>query len=131
VSTTATRPRTLAKRKARELAKYLRGERPDYAYLKDVAASGRPPGRGRSPAPPSACTAAAATARPAPSAGRPAAPADHHPGAGGGGRCPLSGWGWRARTTASVRTGRVGTACRLVGPETVTTMSQQTILLSH
>ena len=29
-------PRTPAKRKARELAKHLRGERPDYAYLKDV-----------------------------------------------------------------------------------------------
>jgi integrase/recombinase XerD len=28
--------RTPAKRKARELAKHLRGERPDYAYLKDV-----------------------------------------------------------------------------------------------
>ena len=31
-----TSPRTPAKRKARELAKHLRGERPDYAYLKDV-----------------------------------------------------------------------------------------------
>jgi len=29
-------PRTPAKKKARELAKYLRGERPDYAYLKAV-----------------------------------------------------------------------------------------------
>jgi integrase/recombinase XerD len=29
-------PRTPARRKARQLAKYLRGERPDYAYLKDV-----------------------------------------------------------------------------------------------
>ena len=29
--------RTPAKRKARELAKYLRGERPDYAYLKEVS----------------------------------------------------------------------------------------------
>jgi len=29
-------PRTPAKRKARELAKHLRGERPDYAYLKDI-----------------------------------------------------------------------------------------------
>ncbi len=28
--------RTPAKRKARELAKHLRGERPDYAYLKEV-----------------------------------------------------------------------------------------------
>jgi len=28
--------RTPTKRKARELAKHLRGERPDYAYLKDV-----------------------------------------------------------------------------------------------
>jgi integrase/recombinase XerD len=28
--------RTPARRKARQLAKYLRGERPDYAYLKDV-----------------------------------------------------------------------------------------------
>src|SRR5262245_7837760 len=28
--------RTPAKRKARELAKHLRGERPDYTYLKDV-----------------------------------------------------------------------------------------------
>lgn len=28
--------RTPAKRKARQLAKYLRGERPDYAYLKEV-----------------------------------------------------------------------------------------------
>ena len=28
--------RTPAKKKARELAKYLRGERPDYAYLKEV-----------------------------------------------------------------------------------------------
>ncbi|MBT8227337.1 MAG: tyrosine-type recombinase/integrase [Dactylosporangium sp.] len=28
--------RTAARRKARELAKYLRGERPDYSYLKDV-----------------------------------------------------------------------------------------------
>jgi integrase/recombinase XerD len=32
----ATPRRTPARRKARELAKYLRGERPDYAYLKDV-----------------------------------------------------------------------------------------------
>jgi integrase/recombinase XerD len=30
------RRRTPAKRKARELAKHLRGERPDYAYLKEV-----------------------------------------------------------------------------------------------
>ncbi|MEU0568151.1 hypothetical protein ABZ297_22595 [Nonomuraea sp. NPDC005983] len=29
-------PRTPAKRKARQLAKYLREERPDYAYLKEV-----------------------------------------------------------------------------------------------
>jgi integrase/recombinase XerD len=29
-------PRTPAKQKARELAKYLRGERPDYLYLKEV-----------------------------------------------------------------------------------------------
>jgi len=29
-------PRTPAKRKAKELAKYLRGERPDYAYLKSL-----------------------------------------------------------------------------------------------
>jgi integrase/recombinase XerD len=28
--------RTPAKRKARQLAKYLRAERPDYAYLKEV-----------------------------------------------------------------------------------------------
>jgi integrase/recombinase XerD len=28
--------RTPAKQKARQLAKYLRGERPDYAYLKEV-----------------------------------------------------------------------------------------------
>ena len=28
--------RTPAKRKARELARHLRGERPDYAYLKSV-----------------------------------------------------------------------------------------------
>ncbi len=28
--------RTPAKRKAQQLAKHLRGERPDYAYLKDV-----------------------------------------------------------------------------------------------
>jgi hypothetical protein len=28
--------RTPAKRKARQLAKYLRSERPDYAYLKEV-----------------------------------------------------------------------------------------------
>ncbi len=28
--------RTSARRKARELAKHLRGERPDYAYLKEV-----------------------------------------------------------------------------------------------
>ncbi len=34
-STPASR-RTPAKRKARELAKHLRGERPDYAYLKEV-----------------------------------------------------------------------------------------------
>jgi hypothetical protein len=35
---TATTPatRTPARRKARELAKHLRGERPDYAYLKEV-----------------------------------------------------------------------------------------------
>jgi hypothetical protein len=30
------RRRTPAKRKARELAKHLRGERPDYTYLKEV-----------------------------------------------------------------------------------------------
>jgi integrase/recombinase XerD len=38
ISTTdASAPRrTSARRKARELAKHLRGERPDYAYLKDV-----------------------------------------------------------------------------------------------
>ena len=29
-------PRTPAKRKARQLARHLRGERPDYAYLKEV-----------------------------------------------------------------------------------------------
>jgi hypothetical protein len=29
-------PRTPARSKARQLAKYLRGERPDYAYLKEV-----------------------------------------------------------------------------------------------
>ena len=29
-------PRTPAKRKARQLAKHLRAERPDYAYLKQV-----------------------------------------------------------------------------------------------
>ena len=29
-------PRTSAKQKARELAKYLRKERPDYAYLKEI-----------------------------------------------------------------------------------------------
>lgn len=28
--------RTSAKKKAKELAKYLRGERPDYAYLKSL-----------------------------------------------------------------------------------------------
>lgn len=28
--------RTSARRKARDLAKYLRSERPDYAYLKDI-----------------------------------------------------------------------------------------------
>jgi integrase/recombinase XerD len=28
--------RTPARRKARELARHLRGERPDYAYLKEV-----------------------------------------------------------------------------------------------
>jgi len=33
---TAASHRTPAKRKARELAKHLRGERPDYAYLKEV-----------------------------------------------------------------------------------------------
>ena len=33
---TPPRPRTPAKRKARELAKHLRGERPDYTYLKEV-----------------------------------------------------------------------------------------------
>jgi len=33
---TAPAKRTPAKRKARELAKYLRGERPDYLYLKEV-----------------------------------------------------------------------------------------------
>ena len=31
-----TAPRTPARKKARELAKYLRAERPDYAYLKEV-----------------------------------------------------------------------------------------------
>lgn len=31
-----TEKRTSAKKKARELAKYLRGERPDYAYLKSL-----------------------------------------------------------------------------------------------
>jgi len=34
--TTPSRSRTPAKRKARQLAKHLRAERPDYAYLKDV-----------------------------------------------------------------------------------------------
>jgi len=34
--TTPPAPRTSAQRKARELAKYLRSERPDYAYLKEV-----------------------------------------------------------------------------------------------
>ncbi|HML87390.1 MAG TPA: hypothetical protein PKA28_02985 [Methylomusa anaerophila] len=31
-----TEKRISAKKKAKELAKYLRGERPDYAYLKSV-----------------------------------------------------------------------------------------------
>ena len=31
-----TEKRTSAKKKAKELAKYLRGERPDYAYLKSL-----------------------------------------------------------------------------------------------
>jgi hypothetical protein len=34
--TTPSLTRTPAKRKARQLARYLRGERPDYAYLKEV-----------------------------------------------------------------------------------------------
>jgi len=34
--TAETRGRTPPKQKARELARYLRGERPDYAYLKQV-----------------------------------------------------------------------------------------------
>ena len=38
--------RTPAKREARQLAKHLRGERPDYAYLKEVfAATTRPCGK--------------------------------------------------------------------------------------
>lgn len=36
MTTTTPATHTPAKRKARELAKHLRGERPDYAYLKDV-----------------------------------------------------------------------------------------------
>lgn len=35
-STATPEPRTPAKKKARQLARYLRGERPDYAYLKQV-----------------------------------------------------------------------------------------------
>ena len=42
--------RTPARRKARQLARHLRGEQPDYAYLKDVSGTCAKNSRSRSPA---------------------------------------------------------------------------------
>ena len=71
--------RTPAKRKARQLAKHLRGERPDYAYLKEVFRRAARRTRRRGPARnPRRCptsrprTRSAATTRPS---GKPAAAA--------------------------------------------------------